>query len=304
MKKTLKETILDTMTSSKKKSFSIEQLAEMLGLQKSNDFKELVQAIAQMEREKLITFNQKGKIKLATKETTLEGVFRSNERGFGFVTVEGEDFDVFISRDDTFYALEGDKVEIDITKSGNPLEDQAPEGTVVKIIERSMSQVVGIFTLFTPSEQQETGLYGVVTPKDKKLGRYKVFVAAEGILPEDGSVVSVEITHYPEVGYTNSFEGIVKQVIGHKNDPGMDILSIVLQLGIPTDFDEATLKQAEELPDEVLESELQHRIDLRDEVVVTIDGAEAKDPVLLTVNVPPCICSNFSFPLRTRCAYS
>lgn len=277
MRKTLKETIIDAMTSSKKKSFSVEQLAEMLGLQKSNDFKELVQAIAQMEREQLVTFNQKGKIKLVTKDTVLEGVFRSNERGFGFVTVEGEDSDVFVSRDDTFYALEGDKVEIEILKAGNPLEEQAPEGKVVNIIERGMSQIVGIFTLFTESEQQETGLYGVVTPKDKKLSRYKVFIAQEGIKPEDGSVVSVEVTHYPEVGYTNSFEGLVKQVIGHKNDPGMDILSIVLQLGIPTDFDEATLKQAEELPDEVLESELVHRVDLRDEVIVTIDGAEAKD---------------------------
>ncbi|MGY3704777.1 ribonuclease R [Vagococcus martis] len=277
MRKTLKETIIDAMTSSKKKSFSVEQLAEMLGLQKSNDFKELVQAIAQMEREQLVTFNQKGKIKLVTKETVLEGVFRSNERGFGFVTVEGEDSDVFISRDETGYALEGDKVEIEILKVGNPLEDQAPEGKVVKIIERGMSQIVGIFTLFKESEQQETGLYGVVTPKNKKLSRYKVFVAAEGIKPEDGSVVAVEVTHYPEAGYTNSFEGLVKQVIGHKNDPGMDILSIVLQLGIPTEFDEATLKQAEELPDEVLESDLLHRVDLRDEVVVTIDGAEAKD---------------------------
>ncbi|WP_462259246.1 hypothetical protein, partial [Vagococcus teuberi] len=73
MRKTLKETIIDAMTSSKKKSFSVEQLAEMLGLQKSNDFKELVQAIAQMEREQLVTFNQKGKIKLVTKETVLEG---------------------------------------------------------------------------------------------------------------------------------------------------------------------------------------------------------------------------------------
>ncbi|APB31107.1 ribonuclease R [Vagococcus teuberi] len=277
MRKTLKETIIDAMTSSKKKSFSVEQLAEMLGLQKSNDFKELVQAIAQMEREQLVTFNQKGKIKLVAKETVLEGVFRSNERGFGFVTVEGEDTDVFISRDETGYALEGDKVEIEILKAGNPLEDQAPEGKVVKIIERGMSQIVGIFTLFTESEQQETGLYGVVTPKDKKLSRYKVFVAAEGIKPEEGSVVAVEVTHYPEAGYTNSFEGLVKQVIGHKNDPGMDILSIVLQLGIPTEFDEATLKQAEELPDEVLESDLLHRVDLRDEVVVTIDGVEAKD---------------------------
>ncbi|MGO3837156.1 MAG: ribonuclease R [Vagococcus sp.] len=277
MIKNIKEQILEYMTSSKKMSFSMEQLAEGLGLQKSQDFKYLVQTIAQMERETTVVFNKKGKIKLNTKETLLTGIFRANERGFGFVSIEGEEDDVFISKDHTSFALDGDTVDIEILKPGNPMEDQAAEGKVSSIIERGFTQVVGIFTAFPEEEQQSTGLYGSVTPKDKKLSRYRVFIADEGLTAEDGSVVVVELTHYPEADYTNSLEGLIKQVIGHKNDPGMDILSIVLQHGIPTDFDEDTLKEADETPDTVMDEELEHRKDLRDECIVTIDGAEAKD---------------------------
>lgn len=80
-----------------------------------------------------------------------------------------------------------------------------------------------------------------------------MFVADDGIKPEEGSVVSVEITHYPDHDHTHSFEGLVKQVIGHKNDPGMDILSICLAHGIPVEFDDKTLEEAEKVPDDVLE---------------------------------------------------
>ncbi|MGO2082350.1 ribonuclease R [Vagococcus sp.] len=277
MVKHIKEQIIDHMKESQKRSFSMEQLAEGLNLQKSKDFKFLVQTIAQMEREGLIAFNKKGKVKLVNKSMVLEGLFRANERGFGFVTIDTEEDDVFIPKGQTNFALEGDTVKIEIVANGDPLEGKAAEGKVIKVMERGSSQLVGIFTLFDEDEIKETDLYGVVIPKDKKLSSYKVFITATGIKPEDGSVVLVEITHYPTVDYTASFEGIVKQVVGHKNDPGMDILSIVLQLGIPTEFDEATLKEAEAVPDEVLPTELEGRRDLRQECIVTIDGAEAKD---------------------------
>ncbi|MGX6993160.1 ribonuclease R [Vagococcus penaei] len=277
MKQTVKQSIQQYMETSTKKSFSMEQLAEGLGLQKSQDFKLLVQTVAQMEREKLVEFTQKGKIRLAKQETILEGTFRANERGFGFVAIEDEEDDVFIQKGLTNFALEGDTVQIELIKAGNPLEDQAPEGKVTKILARGYTQLVGIFTKFSPEKVRESNLYGVVTPKDKKITGYKVFITADGIEPEDGSVVLVELTHYPEAEYTGSFEGLVKQVIGHKNDPGMDILSIVLQLGIPTDFEEATLKEAEVVPDHVSAEEIEGRRDLRDKVIVTIDGAEAKD---------------------------
>lgn len=277
MTNNIKETILNFMSESKKQTFSLEQIAEGLKFQKSKDFKLLVQTIAQMEREGSILFNQKGKIKLNKQEKFMEGLFRANDRGFGFVSIEGEDDDIFIPKDFTNFALEGDKVKIEILKQGSPMEDQAAEGKVVEVIERNTTQIVGIFTLYSDADIQKSELYGVVIPKDKKLSRYRLFVANEGIKPEDGSVVVAEVTFYPDSEHTNSFEGIVKQVIGHKNDPGMDILSIVLQHGIPTKFEESTLKEAESLPDVVLDSELEGRVDLRNETIVTIDGEEAKD---------------------------
>ncbi|MDT2848517.1 ribonuclease R [Vagococcus carniphilus] len=277
MTNNIKETILNFMSESKKQTFSLEQIAEGLKFQKSKDFKLLVQTIAQMEREGSILFNQKGKIKLNKQEKFMEGLFRANDRGFGFVSIEGEDDDIFIPKDFTNFALEGDKVKIEILKQGSPMEDQAAEGKVVEVIERNTTQIVGIFTLYSDADIQKSELYGVVIPKDKKLSRYRLFVANEGIKPEDGSVVVAEVTFYPDSEHTSSFEGIVKQVIGHKNDPGMDILSIVLQHGIPTKFEESTLKEAESLPDVVLDSELEGRVDLRNETIVTIDGEEAKD---------------------------
>lgn len=277
MTSSIKETVIKFMTESKKQTFSLEQIAEGLQLQKSKDFKLLVQTVAQMEREGSVLFNAKGKIKLNKQESFLEGTFRANERGFGFVTVEEDEDDIFIPKDFTNFAIEGDKVAIEIMKSGNPLDSQAAEGKVIDILERKTTQLVGIFYAYSEADIQKSGLYGIVVPKDKKLNKYRVFVADDGIKPEEGSVVSVEITHYPDHDHTHSFEGLVKQVIGHKNDPGMDILSICLAHGIPVEFDDKTLEEAEKVPDDVLEKELAGRVDLRDEVIVTIDGEEAKD---------------------------
>ena len=277
MTNNIKQTIADFMMASKKQTFSLEQVAEGLKLQKSKDFKLLVQTIAQMEREGSVVFTAKGKVKLNQQESQLEGIFRANDRGFGFVTVEEEEDDIFIPKDFTNFAIEGDQVLVEITKSGNPMEGQAAEGKIIEITKRNKTQLVGIFYAYEESDIQKSGLYGMVIPKDKKLNRYRVFVADEGLKPEDGSVVSVELTHYPDYEHTNSFEGLVKQIIGHKNDPGMDILSICLSHGIPVDFDEDTLKEAEAIPDVVLEEELNGRVDLRNEVIVTIDGEEAKD---------------------------
>lgn len=276
-RKTIKEEILSFLQEAKQKSFSMEELAQHLGMQKSTDYKLLVQTIAQMEREKSVEFNNKGKIKLPFAPITVEGIFRMNERGFGFVTIDPEEPDVYISGDATNYAMNGDTVTIDIVKNADPFGDRGAEGRVVSIKKRAIHQVVGEFTAYTPGEIEETDLYGVVTPKDKKNAPFKVFVAAEGIQPVDGSIVVVEVTHYPEKGYASSLEGLVKQVVGHKNDPGMDILSVVVAQGIPTRFPDEVLKEADQVSDQISEKDLIGRRDLRDEMIVTIDGADAKD---------------------------
>ncbi|WP_086350315.1 ribonuclease R [Candidatus Enterococcus clewellii] len=276
-KQTIKETILSYMKDQKKKSFSMEQLAEGLNLQKSADFKLLVQTAAALEREGLIEFNKKGKIKLVETGISLEGTFRGNERGFGFVTIDEEEPDVYISKENTNYAMNGDKVLIDITQPGDPFSDRGAEGKILEVKERAVTQVVGEFIAYNEEEIANTDLYGYVLPKDKKLNGLSVFIASEGIRPVDGSIVIAEVTHYPEHGYAKSLEGLVKKVIGHKNDPGMDIMSIIVAHGIPTAFPEEVMEEADQVPDTISDSDLNGRRDLRDSIIVTIDGEDAKD---------------------------
>ena len=277
MKETIKTKIIQFMEESRKKSFSMEEIAEALQLQKSEDFKNLVQTVAAMEREGSILFNKKGKVKLPMQRVLVEGTFRANERGFGFVSIDEEEEDIYIPKESTGYAMDGDTVAIDILHAADPFSDKGAEGKVVEIRKRAVTQVVGEFTLFDEAEIQETDLYGVVQPKDKKMNELKVFIGAEGVRPVDGSIVIVEITHYPEKGYSKSLEGLVKKVVGHKNDPGMDILSIVVANGIPTKFEEATLAEADAVPDAIDPAQFPERRDLREQLIVTIDGADAKD---------------------------
>lgn len=276
-KETLKEKIIFFIESERKKSFSMEEIAQGLGLQKSEDFKLLVQTIAQMEREQSVVFTKKGKVKLPLKPVLIEGTFRANERGFGFVTIDPEEDDIYIPKEATGYAMDGDTVAIDIIKTADTAMDRGAEGKVVEIRKRATTQLAGEFVAYTEEEISETDLYGVVIPKDKKLNQFKVYAAAEGIRPVDGSIVMVELTHYPEKNYATSLEGIVKQVIGHKNDPGMDILSIVVSNGIPTKFPYDVLAEADQVPDTINEKDLVGRRDLREQLIVTIDGEDAKD---------------------------
>lgn len=276
-KETLKEKIIFFIENERKKSFSMEEIAQGLGLQKSEDFKLLVQTIAQMEREQSVVFTKKGKVKLPLKPVLIEGTFRANERGFGFVTIDPEEDDIYIPKEATGYAMDGDTVAIDIIKTADTAMDRGAEGKVVEIRKRATTQLAGEFVAYTEEEISETDLYGVVIPKDKKLNQFKVYAAAEGIRPVDGSIVMVELTHYPEKNYATSLEGIVKQVIGHKNDPGMDILSIVVSNGIPTKFPDDVLAEADQVPDTIDEKDLVGRRDLREQLIVTIDGEDAKD---------------------------
>lgn len=277
MTETIKTKIVQFLEESRKKSFSMEEIAEGLGLQKSTDFKNLVQTVAAMEREGSVIFNKKGKVKLPMKRVFVEGTFRANERGFGFVTLDEEEDDIYIPKEATGYAMDGDTVAVDIVHVADPFSDRGAEGKVVEIKQRAISQLVGEFTLFDEKEIEESDLYGVVQPKDKKLSDLKVFIGAQGIRPVDGSIVIVEISHYPEKGYSKSLEGLITKVVGHKNDPGMDILSIVVANGIPTKFEEETLAAADAVPDTIDPADFPERRDLRDQQIVTIDGADAKD---------------------------
>lgn len=277
MRETIQTKIIDELTTSKKQSFSVDELAQRLGLAKSQDFKLLVQALAQLERDQKITFNRKGKIRLANQPVLIEGTFRANERGFGFVTIDEHEDDVYIAKEDTGYAMDGDTVLIDILRPADYVMEKTAEGKIVEIKERAVQKVVGEFIAFNDEEVQASDLYGKVLIKDKKLAQYELLIAAQGIQPVDGQIVLATITHYPEAGYAHSLEGVVVQTLGHKNDPGMDILSIVIANGIATSFPDEVLQQAEKVPSSINPADFPQRRDLRDEIIVTIDGEDAKD---------------------------
>lgn len=277
MKETIKTKVLHFMENSSKKSFSIEEIAENLGLGKSNDFKALVQTVATMEREQFVVFNKKGKIKLPPKQVLVEGTFRANERGFGFVTIDPEEDDVYIAKENTAYAMDGDLVAIDITKPSDPADELGAEGRIVEVRQRNLTQIVGEFHLFSEDEIADTDLYGMISPKDKKLSGFKVFISATGVRPVEGNIVIAEITHYPEKGYEDSLEGIVKNIIGHKDEPGMDILTVLAAHDVPTEFPEEVIEQAEQVPDSIDPKDYSDRKDRQDQMIVTIDSEEAKD---------------------------
>ncbi|WP_051226420.1 ribonuclease R [Butyrivibrio sp. MC2013] len=193
------------------------------------------------------------------------GIFTSNSKGFGFVTVEGKDEDIYIPQGETKGAFPGDTVSVVLVPSSGPRK----EGRVGRILVRGITELVGTY------EASKT--YGFVRPDNKKIPS-DIFVLKEksrGAV--DGDKVVVEITDYGDMDNGKSPEGRVKEIIGNINDPGVDIISIVKAYDIPFEFPERVMNQAERTADSVSEADMAGRRDLRDVQMVTIDGADSKD---------------------------
>lgn len=258
--------LLKIMKEDAYKPLTVQELEEILKIQDSDDFKELVKTLVEMEEKGLIVRTRSNRYGLPERMNLLKGKFIAHEKGFGFVNPEEEGLDdIFIPPSETNQAMQGDFVLVRVTNEQSG--DNRREGTIVKIIERGLKEIVGTYS--------DSKSFGFVIPDDKKVTT-DIFIpksASNGAV--DGHKVVVHITSYPEG--RQSAEGEVIQILGHKNDPGVDILSIIHKHGIPTQFPEEVLKQAEEIPEEIDESDIVNRRDLRDQVIVTIDGKDAKD---------------------------
>ena len=277
MKQTIEERILDVLNEKSRNSYSMQEIAELLNLQRSKEFKMLVQTVAKLEREKKIQLTKTGKIKAVSQQNYLEGTFRANERGFGFVTIDPEEADIYISKENTAFAMDGDTVLIKITKPSLSFEERGAEGKVIEIKEHHTQSIVGEYSAFENEKILSKSYYGQVIPKDKKLANLHLMIEKKGIQPVNGSVVKVTITKYPQPNDPQKIEGIVTHIVGHKDDPGMDILSVVVAKGIPNKFSEEALLEAENLPETINPKDFPKRHDLRGQKIVTIDGADAKD---------------------------
>jgi ribonuclease R len=192
------------------------------------------------------------------------GVFSGTQRGFGFVTVESEEQDIFIPGEATKGALHGDKVMIMIKEEQT---GRRKEGAVVNIIERGKNEIVGTF--------EKSKNFGFVVPDNQKFAK-DIFIPKEftkGAVT--GHKVVVAITNYGDV--TQSPEGKVKEILGHINDPGVDIMSVVRAYDLPVEFPEEVMRFLNKVPDEIDPEEITNRLDIRDLQTVTIDGEDAKD---------------------------
>ena len=200
------------------------------------------------------------------KKQKIEGIFRANEKGFGFVELEDEVLeDIFIPSQFINGALNGDSVEISIIKPKE--ENKRAEGKVVKILKREKDTLVGIF--------QKSKTFGFVVPDDRKFGTDIYIPKKSCKKAKDKDKVIVKITKYPSKG--KNAEGEIIEILGNVNQAGIDMLSVIKELDLPNEFPSSVKKEAEKISQEIDKNDIKNRVDLRDRTIFTIDGEDAKD---------------------------
>ena len=275
----LSKKVTDFLAQMPSKSISPKMLANNLGLaDDAGDYKHLLKTIAQLEESKAIEVTAAGNIALPQPEAeVLEGTFSANPRGFGFVRIGENEPDVFVKRGNTKFAMNEDVVEVKITSPANPLKGNEAEGKVVAIKSRAVTSLVGEFYAFDEEEKKNSGsLLGYVVNKNKKIP-FRTNISKKGLHPEVGDIVRVDITHYPDRDFPEVLQGLVTEIIGKATDTGIDVLEVLESLGIPSPFPEDVIAEANAVPDEIEEKDIIDRVDYRDEITFTIDGADAKD---------------------------
>lgn len=260
-----KKVIMDLVAAEFYVPMKEKELAVMLQVSKE-DRGELNRILNELLAEGRLSLTKKGKfIKAKHSDKELIGTFISHPKGFGFVEIDGRDEDLYIPEDFVNGAFHKDTVKVALLSGQN---GRRQEAQVIEILSRGMRQIVGIY-------DKSNKNYGFVIPDNTKIND-DIFVPVErskGAV--SGHKVVCEITDY---GKNNRKpEGKVTEILGHVNDPGVDIMSIVKGYELPTEFSEKIMNQVERVANEVSEADMAGRRDLRDLQMVTIDGEDAKD---------------------------
>ncbi len=239
------------------------EMAALMQVSKE-DREEFRRILQELVAEGKLQMTGQGKF-LKPDENKMVGVYSGTARGFGFVEVEGREDDLYIPEDLKGGAFHQDRVQVELVPGSH---GRRQEARVIKILERGMKQLVGTY------EQCEN--FGFVIPDDSKVGT-DVFVPKErskGAVT--GHKVVVELTSYA-ADERHKPEGRVVEILGHINDPGVDIMSIVRRLELPVEFGEKVMHQTDRIPDQMQDADRTGRTDLRELQMVTIDGEDAKD---------------------------
>lgn len=212
-------------------------------------------------------------------KTYKEGIYRKNQKGFGFVKVDTEEDEIYISKEDSLNALNGDKVLVELieekcidknkneNEGSNKSAGKSEEGKIVKILKHEKDTVVGIF--------QNSKNFGFVVPDDKNFGT-DIFISKKDFgKARNNHKVLVKITKYPEKG--KNAEGKVIEVIGDVNEAGVDMLSLIKEYKLPSTFPKQVVAEAQKYGQVIDKNDIKNRVDLRNKIIFTIDGEDAKD---------------------------
>ena len=275
VKRLMKERLYQRMT--------FDQLAEFMDLTKKKDRQMLTHVLKELNlktndgkdrkktekdrtaSEKVSNFNNK-RTKIADDSPKVEGVLRGNQRGFGFVIPDYSIFseDIYIHEKNLYGALDMDKVSVRIISEPG---EKRPEGEVVEIIERGHKKIIGRY-------EKGKG-FGFVIPDNDRLCKDIFIPERRGNMAKTGDKVVTEIRSWSDRG--KNPEGEIIEILGNEHEAGIDILSVLKEYDIPMEFSAEVEKQAEQLTAKITDIELEKRRDLRDEIIFTIDGDDAKD---------------------------
>jgi ribonuclease R len=229
---------------------------------KESELDGLTRRLSAMERDGQIKPDRSGRLQLANTSSFIEGRVSAHRDGYGFLMPDEGD-DIFLSDREMQKVMHGDRVQVRVTGTDRR---GRPEGTIVEVTQRANTHVIGRLV-------NENGAW-LVAPEDKRIS-HDILLAAPPANAKAGQVVSVELTEQPS-RYSQPV-GKVAEVLGDIDDPGMEIEIAVRKYGVPHEFSDAAQKLAAKLPAEVMDTDLDGRVDLRDVPLVTIDGEDARD---------------------------
>ena len=258
----MKEKIVEILKNMNK-ALSLEEIMDFISISSAEDIRALQMTLDALVKEAVVYCSNKGKYMLMKNSPVKKGVVRANKKGFAFVDVEDMEEDVFIKRDNVNGAIQDDVVLVEIT---SPKHIDKLEGRILRVLERNKDTYVG--------EINFKKNFGIITLDDKKVNLNIEVSRKNSLNAVDGHKVLVKVTSY--YGKNNA-RGEVIKIIGHKNDPGTDILSIAYKYDIEDRFTDEVIEQLKTIPSEVSEEDKKGRVDLTDQVIFTIDGDDTKD---------------------------
>lgn len=258
-----KQKILDFMNQEEYTPMRAKEIAMIMRVPKS-EYTTFEETLKELEIELKIQKNRKSRYKIVEKNY-YGGIYRKNQKGFGFVRIDGYDEEIYISKENSLNALNGDRVLIEIIEEKD--KEKNAEAKVVRILKHDKDTIVGIF--------QNNKNFGFVIPDDKNFGT-DIFISKKNFgKARNNHKVLVKITKYPENG--KKAEGKIIEVLGHVNEAGVDMLSLIKEYNLPSTFPKEVVEEAKKCGNKIDKKDIPNRVDFRDDVIFTIDGEDAKD---------------------------